>query len=201
VATILLIRHAYNDWIGARIAGWTPGVHLNERGREQARRLGERLGSLPIRAIYSSPLERATETAAPLAERLGLEIRISEALGEVRFGEWTGKSMEELDAMREWTLFNSFRSVTRPPGGETAVEIQARMLAEIERLRAFHPDEMIVLVSHADVIRATLVYFAAIPLDLFHRIQIAPASVSILKLKDGGVHIARVNDTGDFSGL
>jgi probable phosphomutase (TIGR03848 family) len=197
--TILFIRHGENDWIANRIAGWTPGVHLNGRGREQAEQLRERLGHLPIRAIYSSPLERALETAAPLASRLNLEIQVSEALGEVRFGEWTGKTMRELNSMPEWAQFVSMRSITRPPGGETALEIQARMTREVERLRSIHTDGTIAVFSHADVIRAILYHFAGIPLDLFQRMQISPASVSVVNFREDRLVLSRINDTGDLA--
>ncbi len=197
--TLLLIRHAHNDWIGTGIAGWTPGVHLNERGRLQAERLAQRLAVLPLEAVYSSPLERAQETAAPLAARLGLEVQTLAALGEVRFGDWTGKSLRELATLPEWSVFNSFRSCSRPPGGESTTEVQTRVLAELDRLRLVHRDRMIALVSHADVIRAALAHFAGIPLDLFHRLQIAPASVSIVDLRADRVQVVRVNDTGDFT--
>ncbi len=109
--------------------------------------------------------------------------------------------MEELNASREWALFHSFRSCTRPPGGETAVEVQARVLADLDRLRKAHRDDTILAVSHADVIRVILVHFAGMPLDLLHRLRIEPASVSVVRLGDEGVQIARVNDTNGFDSL
>jgi probable phosphoglycerate mutase len=183
------------DLVDRVIAGWMPGVHLNEAGRTQARRLAERLAQAPITAIYSSPLERALETAAPVAERLGLELQIRADLSEVRFGAWTGCTIQELDAMPLWRQFNSQRSMTRIPGGEMMAEVQARMIATLAELQQRHGPEVIAAVSHGDVIRAALVYYAGMPLDLLQRIEVSPASISVVALEDGGPRLLRLNDT------
>src|SRR6059036_1326091 len=106
------------------ITGWLPGVHLNPSGVRQAGRLSERLAGAGIVAIYSSPLERAVETAQPLAGKLGLSVVQRRALGEIHFGDWTGRTLDQLDGDAEWRRFNSFRSSTQPPGGELMPEVQ-----------------------------------------------------------------------------
>jgi probable phosphomutase (TIGR03848 family) len=197
MTTFLLIRHAATDAVGRRIAGWTPGVHLNADGRVQAARLADRLVHWPIAAIYSSPLERARETAAPLAEALGLTVQASDALGELHYGEWTDVDLTELAARPSWQRWNSFRSGTRVPGGELMLELQARMVGALASLCALHPDETVALISHAEAIRGALAHYLGIPLDMSLRLEVAPASVSVLALHDWGPRLLRVNDTGD----
>jgi probable phosphoglycerate mutase len=201
MTTFLLLRHGLNDWVGNRLAGWTPGVHLNGRGRAQAERKAERRSSAGISAIYTSPLERAVETAEPLARRLGLEARIEEALGEIRPGEWTGGGFAELEADERWRRFNSFRGGTRAPGGELMVEAQARMADALLRLRDRHPDGAVACVSHAYPLRAVLGYFLGAPVDLFARIEIGPASISEVRLDAWGALVLRMNDTAHLEGF
>jgi probable phosphomutase (TIGR03848 family) len=196
--TVLLVRHGQTDWIGQRIAGRQPGVHLNAFGIAQAARLPARLEGLPIHAIYSSPLERTRETAAPLAAARGLDVRECGEAIELGFGEWTSRPFSDLEADRQWRRFNHFRSFARAPGGELMPEVQTRIVRAIERLRAAHPGESAVLVSHGDVIRAAVAYFLGVPLDLFQRIEIRPASVSRVRLCDEGVLVLGVNDTGEM---
>src|SRR6266508_760908 len=126
MATFLLIRHGDNDPAGHTLAGWSPGVHLNAAGRKQADRIAERLRNERITRIYSSPLDRALETADPLAHHLGLSVEKKEAFGEVRFGDWTGKRVDDLETDTRWRYFNSYRSGTRVPGGELMAEVQLR---------------------------------------------------------------------------
>ena len=197
----LLIRHATTEMVGRAIAGWMPGEHLSAEGRRQAERFAERLGGARIAAIYSSPLERALETAAPLAERLGLTVQVREGAGEIHFGDWTGRELEELAPVPEWHRFNVYRSGTRIPGGETMLEVQARIAAELERLRHSHPHAAVAVVSHGDVIRAAVVHFAGMSLDLFDRIEIEPASVSVIAVGDYRPRILRLNETGELPQL
>jgi probable phosphoglycerate mutase len=173
-------------------------VHLDADGRAQAERLAERLRRLPITAIYSSPLERTLETAAPLAAALGLEVRPCPAAVELDFGAWAGAMLAALDADPDWRAFNTWRSVTRAPAGELMTEVQTRIVSAVLRLREAHAGETVALFSHGDVVRAAVAYFAGVPLDLFQRIEIRPASVSSIRLSDGGVLILGVNDTGEL---
>jgi probable phosphomutase (TIGR03848 family) len=197
MTVMILIRHATNDMVGKALAGWTPGVHLNEEGQEQARRLAERLAQAPLAAIYSSVLERAWETAAPLAERLGLEVQQLEDISEIRFGEWTGQEIKALSDTPAWRGIQLFPSGTRIPGGETLLEMQGRVVAALERLRQAHPKQVIAVFSHADVIKAAVAHYAGIHLDLFQRIVISPASLSIIVVTEHGPRIICVNDTGE----
>jgi len=191
----LLIRHGMTDAVGRSIVSWTPGVHLNEMGRRQAAELPDVLEAIPIDAIYSSPLERARETAEPLAARRGLPVHVREAFGEVHFGEFSGHSLETLAKTQAWVNYNGFRSGLRPPGGEFVVQVQARFLGELDAIRAERPGQNVVIVSHADSIKAILALFLGAPVDLFDRIGIDPASVSILDLDDAGAWIRRINWT------
>ncbi len=189
----LLIRHGDNDFIGHAFAGRLPGVHLNERGREQAERLAERLAHEPIQRIFSSPLERALETAAPLARRLKVEVQQAEPLLEIDVGAWTGCKIADLASDPRWRLFNTFRGGTAAPGGELMLETQTRVVVFLQRLCDQYPGETIALVSHADVIRAALLYYLGMPLDLFQRLEISPASVSTLDVQPWGPRIVCLN--------
>jgi probable phosphoglycerate mutase len=144
-------------------------------------------------AIYSSPLERAQETAEPLAQKLGLKIQISDPLGEIKFGDWTDRSLEQLDLDPHWHRWNSFRSGTQAPRGDLMIEAQTRIVREMLHLRGKHPSESVALVSHGDIIKAALAYFLGVPLDLFLRIEVDPASISIVALTEAGPRIIRVN--------
>jgi probable phosphoglycerate mutase len=197
MATFYLIRHGLNDYVDKAIAGWTPGVSLNAEGREQAGRLAWKLLGRGITRLYSSPLERALQTAAPIAKALGLRVEVRDALGEIHFGEWTGKRFEDLARDPRWAVFNRYRSGTRPPGGELMIEAQVRIVNELECLRVRHPDESVAVVSHSDIIRAALLHYAGMPIDLCARLTIDPASFSIVELEPAGPRIVAVNVPSD----
>jgi len=180
--TLLLIRHAACDHVGRRLAGRSPGVHLNADGRHQAEALAAALARLPIGAVYSGPLERARETGAVLAERLGRPLGAASGLDELDYGDWTGRTLESLSDDPTWRAFNASRSTTRIPGGESMDEVVARAGAELERLRRAHPGGLVAAVSHGDVIRGLLLHALGVSLDHIHRLEIAPASVSVLRL-------------------
>lgn len=194
---LLLIRHATNDWVGGdRLAGWTPGVHLNEAGRGQAAALAERLAAWPLAALYSSPLERAVETAQAVATRHGLPVQIEKGVGEARYGDWTGQSIKELTQTPEWPRVQFTPSLVQFPNGEGMGEMQARAVAAIERLRRQHPAAVIAVFSHADVIKAVTAYYAGMPFDLFQRLVVDPASVTWFRFTSHGPRLLRLNDTG-----
>jgi probable phosphomutase (TIGR03848 family) len=199
MTTILLIRHATTDAVGKRLAGRSPGVHLNNEGQAQAAKLAERLTGLPVSAVYSSPLERTLETAEPLARALGLETRVAEDFVELDFGEWTNRAIEELSGDEAFRRFNVFRSCTRVPGGETMLEAQARFVAGLQKLCGDHHGQAVAVVSHSDMIKAAVAYYAGIHLDMFQRIEISPASVSIITIYGETASILKVNDTGEIS--
>lgn len=192
--TFHLIRHADNDLVGDRLAGRTPGVHLNAVGRAQAERLAERLASTPIDVLFSSPLERTRETAQPLARKLGLEVQLSDALLEINFGDWTSQSFRELDRLESWKQWNTFRSAGRAPNGESMLEVQARFVGEMERLRRRFPNRTLALFSHGDPLRAAIVYYLGLSLDLLLRLELSTASITTLAIDDWGVRFLRINE-------
>jgi probable phosphoglycerate mutase len=170
---------------------------LNAAGRAQTAGLAARLAALPISAIYSSPLERAMETAEPLACRLGLTAVPAAGLNEVDFGDWTGRSLAELDRTAEWRVFNERRQSTRIPNGETMQEVLTRASHQLEQLRLSHAGagQLVAAVSHGDVIRSILVHSLGVSLDLMHRIEVAPASVSVLAFRGAVPRVLLLNST------
>ncbi|NIN63344.1 MAG: phosphoglycerate mutase [Anaerolineae bacterium] len=200
---LLLIRHALNDWVGKRVAGWTPGISLNEEGRKQAARLAEWLDLVPLEAIYASPLERAVETAQPIAKSHDLEVQIRDTLGETRYGELDGKSIEEAMKSDLWEQFRAYPSSTRFPGAETIYEVQVRVVGELERLLRTHSRGNIAVVTHADPIRVAVARYIGLPLDLVGRIRVSPASVTVLRLDEWGPRLTHLSHTGslDFLGV
>jgi broad specificity phosphatase PhoE len=177
MTTALLIRHGHVDAIGRRMVGRLPGVNLSTSGLSEVERLRRNL-ALPLDAVYSSPLERARQTAAPLAADRNLEPMPLDGLTEVDFGDWTGLTFDELDRLPAWHLFNARRSIAPVPNGEPAAQVQTRILGVLDQLATRHAGETFAVVSHADVIRAAVLHYAAIPLDDFQRIQIDTASVT-----------------------
>jgi probable phosphomutase (TIGR03848 family) len=180
---LLLIRHGANDAHKEGIlTGWTPGVHLNQEGRTQAEALAQRLVSVEVSAVYSSPLERTLETAEIVAAPHDLPVAVREGLGEVRLGRWTGQALEKLRKRRLWRKVQFVPSMMRFPGGESFLEVQSRAVAELEYLSSEHPEQTIAVVSHADVLKAAVAYAIGLHLDLFQRLVIAPASLTVLDL-------------------
>ena len=200
MTTFYLIRHGLNDWVDHKLAGWLPDVSLNSRGREQAERLADRLRRTRFDAVVSSPLERALETAAPLAALAGVDVEICEGVGEIRTGEWTGKTLADLESDPRWKQFNVFRGGTRAPGGELMLETQTRMVNELLRLRARFRDGTVAVVSHGDPLRAVLGYFLGAPIDMFLRLEVNPASISIVRSDEWGARVVCVNDTAHLGG-
>lgn len=199
MATIVLVRHGENDWVKKhRLAGWIEGVHLNETGRQQAAAAAERVAELPVKALYSSPVLRCRETAEFIATSQNLDITFLDDVGEVRYGKWEGKKIKKLAKKKKWFTVQFFPSRMKFPGGEALRQVQARGVEALEALAEQHDDQdVIVVVSHADLIKLVLAYYLGVHIDLFQRIIIAPASVSILHLsKNGMVRVGRINDDG-----
>ncbi|NOG69039.1 histidine phosphatase family protein [Roseicella sp. DB1501] len=195
-ATVFLVRHAVHDRVDHILCGRMPGVRLGEAGRAQAAALAARLATQRIGAVHASPLERAQETAAPLAARLGLPLRTEAAFAEIDVGEWTGVAFVALAADPRWRRWNEARGTARAPGGESMAEVQARAVAGIEDLRRAIPDGRVAVVSHADVIKAALAAFLGLSLDDIWRFEIAPASVSALAVWPGGGKVLGLNACG-----
>lgn len=178
---VLLIRHGENDWVGTdRLAGRSPGVHLNDKGRQQAQELAQLLQQQPIAAIYSSPLDRCLQTAQPLADALSLPVTVEPGVLEVDYGGWQAGHLKELAKLPEWHLVQHYPSTFRFPQGETLREVQSRALSAIERIRDAHPNQVVAIFSHGDVIRTTMAHYLGTPLDLFQRVIISTASISTL---------------------
>lgn len=175
------------------LVGRRAGVHLNEAGRQQARHLADALADIGINRIFSSPLERAHETAEPLSKKLGLDVTICEAFTEIDFGDWTGLSFAELKEQKQWQLWNTHRAGTRAPNGELAIETQQRFVSELERLRHQFPNEHIAVFSHADPLKTVLMYYLGMSLDRFPRLELKPASCTVLALEDWGPQLRGLN--------
>jgi probable phosphomutase (TIGR03848 family) len=197
MSTFYLIRHATNDFVGKSIAGRTPGVHLNETGRHEAARLAERLKNCGITRIFSSPLERAHETAEPLARTLGLSVTTIENLQEIDFGSWKGRPFSELEGDPMWKQWNSFRVSARTPGGETILQVQARLVGVIRQLWENFPEETMAVVSHGDPLRTVIFYYLGLSLDFFNRVEMSPAHHTILRLEPWGPQIVALNVSPD----
>lgn len=199
VTYLLLIRHGENEWVSSgKLAGRTPGVHLNEKGRAQAQQLATLLAAQPIRALYSSPLVRCMETAQPLAAQLGLPVCEEPGVLEVDYGDWHARELKELAKLPEWQMVQHFPSAFRFPGGESLREVQQRGVSALERIVAQHPNEVIAVFSHGDLIRTVLAFFAGTPLDLFQRVHIGTASISTIAFFGGRPAILNLNVTADF---
>ena len=197
MAVFLLIRHGENDWVKSRrLAGRLPGVHLNEKGQTQAKQLAEELAATQITAIYASPLERAVETAEPLAQSKGLEIQIHPGLNEIDFGRWAGKNLNDLRQGRQWKIVQGSPASFRFPEGESFAEAQARVVKALKELSADYGEkDVVVCTAHSDLIRLAVAHFLGLALDNFQRIRIAPASVTALYLNKDQAYFGPINMT------
>jgi probable phosphoglycerate mutase len=194
MTTILLIRHGENNMVGKRLAGRLPDVHLNERGKKQAQQVAEALSKAPIKAIYSSPLERAVETAEPLAQTLGLAIQVRPGLLDTDVGEWEGLHLKKLRKLPLWKQVQELPSQVRFPGGESFLELQERLVREIDAIRRAHKQkDLLVVVFHSDPIKLVLAHFLGLPLDNFQKLSVAAGSVSILVAGKSGGMLAGLN--------
>jgi broad specificity phosphatase PhoE len=193
--TLLLIRHGENDYLKQdRLPGRLPDIHLNKRGQAQAAALAENLKTLPVRAIYASPLERAVETAEPLAQALGLPIQLRPGLLDTDVGEWQGIQIRVLRKQPQWKLVQERPSHFRFPGGESFLEIQERLVREIETIRCTHKSrDMVAVVFHADPIKLVLAHYLGLPLDNLQKLSVGAGSVSILAVGKSGGHLAALN--------
>jgi probable phosphomutase (TIGR03848 family) len=193
-----LVRHGLTEMTGPVLAGWTPGVHLNERGRAQAAELAARLASVPLDLIVSSPLERCQETAqAVLAGRDGLQVRTDDRFGEVRYGDWTGRPLEELAKEELWKVVQAHPSAVRFPGGEAMADAQHRAVAAVREWNAGLPPEATFLVcSHGDIIKSIVADALGLHLDQFQRIQADPAALTVIRYTEMRPFVVRLNDNG-----
>ncbi len=203
---VLLVRHGQTPTTGKVLPGRAGGLHLADKGQQQAETVAQRITALQtdkrkVAAIYASPLERTQETAAPIAKALGLRVRRHRGLLEADFGEWTGAELKALYKLPEWRTVQRNPSGFRFPGGESFTEMQGRICGAIDKLRTAHPGETIVAVSHADPIKAAVAHAMGTHLDLFQRIVVSPCSVSAILYGVDGPVVLAVNSTGDLSAL
>ncbi len=201
--TILFVRHGTTATTGSVLPGRAPGLHLSPRGIEQAKTLAERLKELAPKpaAIYASPLERARETAGPLAAALKLKVVVDKGLTECDFGDWTGKRLATLAKRREWATVQHSPSTFRFPGGESFSEMQARVWEAVSTIASRHQHRTVIVVSHADPIKSAITYAQGVPLDLFQRTVISPCSLSAVTFSGGTPIVLCVNNTGSLAEL
>lgn len=199
---VLLVRHGETPTTGKVLPGRAPGLHLSDTGAAQARSVVERMGAVrTIDAIYSSPLERARETAAPVARARGMRVKTSRSLVELDTGDWTGKELAPLRRSRQWRTVQEWPSGFRFPGGESFLEMQERIVAGLDRLRQDHPGGVVLAFSHADPIKAAVAHAVGTHLDLFQRIVVSPCSVSAVLYGTEGPVVLAVNSTGALTAL
>jgi probable phosphoglycerate mutase len=191
MTNVLLIRHAVHDAVGKKILGRTPGIHLNQAGKQQSEGLARKLSVLPIDAIYSGPLERTRESAEPLARKLGLPVQVADEFDELQMGAWTNRAISELDLLPDWHKWNTQRSQTTPPNGESMLQVQGRVLAKIAGLTKRF--SCIAVFTHGDVIRAALTHFLGMHLDLLFRFEIDPGSVSVIQMHADHAIVRMIN--------
>jgi probable phosphoglycerate mutase len=197
LTTLLLVRHGNTSTTGKLLPGRAPGLHLAESGTQQAERAGARIAELKrVDAIYTSPLERARETAAPIGKATGVRPKVERGLLECDFGEWTGAELSKLMKLPEWRTVQRAPSTFRFPNGESFTEMQLRMVSTLDRLRAAHHGGTVVCVSHADPIKAAMAHALGTHLDLFQRIIISTCSISAIGFAGDGPMALTVNSTG-----
>ncbi len=197
---LLLIRHGENDYTKTgKLAGRMAGVHLNERGRKQAEELAKALAQAPIEAVYSSPLERAMQTAEPIAKEHGLKVIPTDGLLESNVGEWQGKSLRRLALLKYWRVIQNAPSRARHPGGESFAETQVRIVSTLDAIAAKHKERaLIACVFHSDPIRLAVAHYIGLPLDHFQRLGSDTGSVTLLALGQSTAHLIWLNRRPPF---
>ena len=194
---VLLVRHGTTPTTGIKLPGRAPGLHLSDEGRRQADGVAQRIGALRrVAAVYASPIDRARETALPIARARSLALRIERDLAEIDVGDWTGISLARARRRPEWEIVQRHPSGFRFPGGESFVEVQARMTAAVTQLVERHPGGTIVVVSHADPIKTLVAHAMGTPLDLFQRFVIAPASITVIAWRREAPLVLTINSLG-----
>jgi len=200
---LLLIRHGENDFTKKnKLAGHTPNVHLNERGQGQAQALAEALKDVPIKAIYSSPLERAVETATPIAAVRGLEVQMESGLIETDYGKWQGRSLASLRLQKIWKVIQGAPSRAKFPEGEAFYQCQTRIVAALDSIsRNYKPQDMVACIFHADPIKLAVAHYIGLPLDHFQRLSCDTASLTALYVSESGANLIKLNQRPPFDFL
>jgi probable phosphoglycerate mutase len=197
----VLARHAVTAQTGPLLSGRAPGIDLSEEGKAQAAALGERLSRLPVAAVYASPIERTMQTAQAVAVHHRLDVRTLEGVLEADYGEWTGQKLADLAKTDLWKVVQRTPSRASFPGGEALAAMQTRMVAALDAVVAAHPGQLVVVVSHADPIKAAIAQYTGVHLDLFQRINVSPASVTAFAFSAHGASMLKCNDTGTLDEL
>ncbi len=200
MTTVILLRHGRTTAnAGGVLAGWSPGVELDETGQQQAAAVGARLAPVPLAAVVSSPLDRCRQTAGAVLDGRDLELQTDDRLGEARYGDWTGRPLKELAKEPLWRVVQQHPSAAVFPGaeGEGLAQTQARAVAAVREWNArLGPDAVWLACSHGDVIKAVLADALGLHLDAFQRIVVDPASISVVTYTETRPFVVRVNDTG-----
>jgi probable phosphoglycerate mutase len=197
----VLVRHAVTAQTGPLLSGRQPGIDLSDTGRDQAAAVGVRLAPLPVRAVYASPIERTTQTAEHIASHHGLAVIPLTGVLEADYGDWTGGTIAELAKTELWKTVQRAPSRARFPNGESIAQMQVRMVSALEAVVTEHRGETVVVVSHADPIKAAIAHYSGLHLDQFQRLVVSPASVTAFDLGPHGAALLTCNDTGDLQGL
>jgi broad specificity phosphatase PhoE len=193
VTVFHLLRHGEASVFG-RINGRLPGLGLSAKGRSEIAVIAERLAAEKIDAIYASPLQRTSETAEIVAQRLALPVQYREDVIELDFGEWTGLTADQIRKDERWQMWNNCRSIATIPGGESWRKVQDRVVHAMFDMQRLHPDEALVVVSHGDVIRAALLFALGMPLDFYSRIEVGLASLNTIHIDNSGIRVLAVNE-------
>jgi probable phosphoglycerate mutase len=198
---LMLVRHAVTAHTGPLLSGRMPGIDLSDKGVGQAEATAQRLAKLPVRHVYASPIERTTQTAQRIAAPHGLEVVPLPGVIEADYGDWTGGKIADLAKTDEWKVVQVAPSRARFPNGETLREMQSRMIGALDDVVARHPHETVVVVSHADPIKSAIAHYSGMHLDLFQRVHVSPASVTVFDFHPFGVMMVKCNDTGGLDDL
>lgn len=198
-AWILLIRHASTDAVGAVLAGRREGESLNVEGRAEALALAQALEQVQVACVYTSPRDRALETAAAVAKTHGVSPIILPELDEIDYGAWTGRALSDLNLDPSWRAFNASREVAGAPGGERLFDVRGRARALLERVRTWHAGETVVAITHAEIVRVALAEATGMSLDAAARFAIHPASISSFALWPDWAEVTRLNQSAAAS--
>lgn len=204
MTTLLLIRHGENDYVKTgKMAGHIPGVRLNERGQKQAQALAEALKDVPLKAVYSSPLDRAMETATPIAESHKLQIIQEADLMDTHIGKWQGRSWRVMRLTKSWKIIQNAPSRFRFPEGESFPECQLRIVNVLERIIQTHkkPKDVVAVIFHADPVKLAVAHFLGMPLDQFQRLGCDTGSLTALHVNEMGAHLMKLNQLPPFDFL
>ncbi len=198
---LVLVRHAVTAQTGPLLSGRMPGIDLSEKGVGQADATAQRLAKLPVAAVYASPIERTTQTARQIAAQHALDVVALPGVIEADYGDWTGGKIADLAQTDEWKVVQVAPSRAQFPNGESITEMQARTVAALDEVVARHPNETVVVVSHADPIKSAIAHYSGTHLDLFQRVHVSPASVTVFEFHSYGVTMVKCNDTGGLDDL